>query len=352
MRRLRAHLARYPRSRHALEARWFLAWSLYREGDLAGADAAFADFAARHGDSALAAGAAYWRARIAGRRGEAEAEREELLAVMRRWPSSSYAWFAAERLGLRQPGLAVASPDPEPSPAIEPILALARVGLVDWARIEARHTEVRSLDRVRALLAAGDYAGARAVVAHRCGSPASFRGPATLREACWPRPARAAVEAVARPAGLDPLLPFAIMNAESAMRPEVVSPAGARGLMQLMPEVAARLAAGDPVLGGGAFHADLLFLPAVNARLGTRELAELARRFAAAPVEPRLPLVIAGYNAGADAVQRWLDAAPPGTEADEWAEDIGYTETRRYVRRVLSGLQTWRLAYGDGYAAP
>jgi soluble lytic murein transglycosylase len=58
--------------------------------------------------------------------------------------------------------------------------------------------------------------------------------------------------------------------------------------------------------------------------------------------------VIAGYNAGPDAVERWLAKSPTPMEPDEFAEDIGYTETRRYVKRVLGYVQVWRQVHGDG----
>ena len=64
-------------------------------------------------------------------------------------------------------------------------------------------------------------------------------------------------------------------------------------------------------------------------------------------VQPSLPLVIAGYNGGADAVARWLAAWPEPPEADLFAENISYTETRKYVQRVLGFLQTYRYIYGD-----
>jgi len=57
--------------------------------------------------------------------------------------------------------------------------------------------------------------------------------------------------------------------------------------------------------------------------------------------------VIASYNAGEDAVRRWLAATPRAPEFDEFAEDIGYTETRQYVRGVLGHVMTYRWVYGD-----
>ena len=81
--------------------------------------------------------------------------------------------------------------------------------------------------------------------------------------------------------------------------------------------------------------------------LGTTELARLARHFDDTEIEPRLPLIIAGYNGGRDAVDRWIGTWQSLPSADAWSEFIGYSETRKYVRRVLGYLQTYRLAYGD-----
>ena len=63
-----------------------------------------------------------------------------------------------------------------------------------------------------------------------------------------------------------------------------------------------------------------------------------------------LPMVIAAYNGGQDAVDRWLDEAgaetPEALDLDAWAEDIPYGETRRYVRRVLGYLMAYHRMYG------
>jgi soluble lytic murein transglycosylase-like protein len=102
-----------------------------------------------------------------------------------------------------------------------------------------------------------------------------------------------------------------------------------------------------------------MYSPGYNATLGTTELVRLAEQFGGLAVDNPLPMVIAGYNGGADAVTRWVDgyresaADTPLTDweqrpvADVWAEFIGYGETRKYVRRVLGYIQVYRLAYGD-----
>lgn len=98
---------------------------------------------------------------------------------------------------------------------------------------------------------------------------------------------------------------------------------------------------------GEPFDPETLYDPAVNVEYGLAELATLTRNLSGEGVEPALPLVIAAYNGGEGAVRRWLSEQPVPIEADRWAEDISYSETRRYVRRVLGAVQVYRLLYGD-----
>ena len=99
------------------------------------------------------------------------------------------------------------------------------------------------------------------------------------------------------------------------------------------------------------FDPDLLFRASTNAELGTIELMRLAQHFEDVDIDHHLPLVIAGYNGGKEAVGRWLATWSTPPQADAWSEFIGYSETRKYVRRVLGYLQTYRLAYGDSQPA-
>jgi len=118
---------------------------------------------------------------------------------------------------------------------------------------------------------------------------------------------------------------LAVLRQESAFNAAAVSPAGARGLMQLMPatarEVAKRL--GRPRPG----KRDLL-QPATNIPLGTAYLSRVYKRFNRNPV-----LATAAYNAGPGRVKQWL---PRRTlDADIWVETIPFDETRNYVKRVM-----------------
>ena len=125
--------------------------------------------------------------------------------------------------------------------------------------------------------------------------------------------------------------------------------------MQLMPAVAQGLH--EQRWPDRPFHADALYQPSYNAALGTAELGRLHTLFTSNGAGTTLPMVIAGYNAGQDAVQRWMDAAGAPSDGapssrvpvdiDVWIENIGYTETRRYVKRVLGYLRTYELAWSN-----
>ena len=342
-----------PTTRYAAEARWFIAWSQVRLGQDARATESLEVLRKQHPTSELAPGARYWQARLAERAGESLTARAQYDDVLSRWPDSSHAWFAAARLGTAYPS---------PRPAEEPVppaaladarwrrgRALAAVGLDEWARDELLplRSSASGAGKVAlgwALVDAGAYREAQALVRGSCGNPT--RTPPEVAAVCWPRPSAGAVGRLTDAGGLDRNVPYAIMNAESAFIPTATSIAGARGLMQLMPVLAQALASSRwPTR---SFHPDELYRPATNAALGTAELVSLRERLGGLGVSPSLPLVIAGYNGGEEAVKRWVGgyASPP--DADVFAEDIGYTETRRYVRTVLGYVQTWRRVYGDG----
>ncbi|MBB3230402.1 transglycosylase SLT domain-containing protein [Halomonas stenophila] len=126
--------------------------------------------------------------------------------------------------------------------------------------------------------------------------------------------------------GVDPYLLMGIARRESAYNPEALSPAGARGLMQLMPATAAqvsrRLGLDDPGPYG-------VLEPAVNIRLGSTYIGEMLARYRG----NRLAAT-AAYNAGPHRVDRWLKEAPEAF--DLFVESIPFRETRHYVQAVLT----------------
>ncbi len=126
---------------------------------------------------------------------------------------------------------------------------------------------------------------------------------------------------------VDPALVKAIVAVESGFEPGAVSPKGARGLMQVMPQTAARYG----VTADRKRSAEQKLLdPAVNLQVGTRYLRDLLARFA-----NDLSLTLAAYNAGEMAVERYKNRVPP------------YPETIAYVKRV----REFYAAFGPAPAA-
>ena len=143
-------------------------------------------------------------------------------------------------------------------------------------------------------------------------------------ELLYPRPYDYDVNAAAKRTRLDVDLIYAIIRQESLYEPTAGSSAGAVGLMQLLPSTARITArrAGLPVPTRAQLE-----LPAINIPLGTAYLADLLARFGGDTA-----LATGGYNAGPNAVGRWLPDEQK--DLDVWVENIPYNETRTYVQRV------------------
>jgi soluble lytic murein transglycosylase len=142
---------------------------------------------------------------------------------------------------------------------------------------------------------------------------------------------------------LDPYLIAGLIRRESAFSPEVVSSAGAVGLMQIMPQTGRGLARGA---GLRNYDPDLLKQPEINVHLGTRYFRSLLDRF-----DGDLPLVLSAYNAGPTRARRW-EELPEAADMDLFTERIPYGETRDYVRHVLLHRALYSALYPDLEADP
>ena len=107
--------------------------------------------------------------------------------------------------------------------------------------------------------------------------------------------------------GVDPRFIHAVIQQESRYDPKALSPAGARGLMQLMPATAKRFNCADPAN------------QTCNVEAGTKYLAWLLKRF-----NGDVKLALAGYNAGEGAVDKYWGVPP-------------YPETQNYVNKIVAG---------------
>jgi soluble lytic murein transglycosylase len=144
-------------------------------------------------------------------------------------------------------------------------------------------------------------------------------------ELLYPAPYESEVRKAAKLSSLNPELIYSVMRQESLYRVDAVSGAGARGLLQMLPETARRTARAwsrpRPAV-------DDLYKPEVNVSLGAAHLRELVDRFSGQTI-----VALAGYNAGPRAAARWLPAQ--SIDPDVWVENIPYNETRNYVQRIV-----------------
>lgn len=160
--------------------------------------------------------------------------------------------------------------------------------------------------------------------------------PAALRRLLYPLPwsERIAKESIRQ--GIQPGLLAAVIREESRFDTDAVSAAQARGLTQFVFPTARRLA---NEIGLGAIDPRDLGTPAISIALGAAYLAQLEQRF-----QGHVPMALAAYNAGEPQADLWrvycysLDPA-------EYYTKVGFTETRGYLRKVLSSWAQYREVY-------
>ncbi len=339
----------YPGSRLAPGAFFRAAIIAFAAGDTRTAGRELDSLVRRYPESGEVLAARYWAGRALAATGDSAGARIRWQDVATRDPLSYYAAASEERLG-RAPWVPSAAADSFVAvPDVDS--ALARSELLDslgmarearWEQDALSRAADSSVDRLLATAAAfraHGLASCAVQTAWRAVGRGAARDARTFR-LLFPLAAPEALDAYSRDEGLDPAFVAALIRQESIFTPGATSPAGARGLMQLMPAVGHALAraAGFPL-----WDPVLLYQPDVNLELGTRHLAELVRRY------PATVQVLAAYNAGTTRVERW--GTKVGMDDEElFAERIPYRETRDYVRIIQRNRQIYRALYG--FAAP
>ncbi len=231
---------------------------------------------------------------------------------------------------------------------------LARVGHLEGA-CDFESARLSSMDATRSdrwRLAALCHEAGRYPVSHNIarrqisGRPWSvpLDGRLVRWHVAWPDPFGAQLASAVAEFGpqehnrrIHPGLPSAIMREESAFIEDVVSWAGAIGLMQLMPATARDH---DDVIDGIA-SPDRLKSAEVNIPVGIDHIAALSRRFEGHPV-----LITAAYNAGGGRIDGWLRRQPED-EIALWVENIPFLETRNYTKRVIGSYAAYQFLRGE-----
>lgn len=325
-------------------ADWVVGLASWRMQDFDTAAAAFQSVAARGGDGEFRAAGSFWAARAFMALGQPE-KVQLLLRTAARNDETFYGLLATQTLGLnaREAG----APD---------------LLTADWKRLS-------KLENVRIAIALGEVGeykladetlrhqariGTRADHAALCELAARLNLPETQLWLAHNGPSGAQPTASTRypapdwvPDGgwrVDKSLVYAHALQESNFRRDVVSPAGAYGLMQVMPSAARHMARDR----GGDFSRDALTNPSTNIEFGQRYL-EYLRDFDG--TQGLLPKVIAAYNAGPAPVRDWnyrnIDRGDPLL----YIESLPYWETRGYVTIVLRNYWMYQRNAGERSAS-
>lgn len=331
------------------EAEWLSGWIALRFlGDQQVALGHFSRMYERVTSAQSRARAAYWAGRACDMlgRGDESVRWYNLAAVH---ITTFYGQLAAGRLNHDQLWPLPA----DPQPTAEEVESFERQELVRVARMLG---QIKETDLVRPFMMRmaelTDSPGTRALAA----SLSTTLGRADIAVNVAKRSEREGVPLISSgypvphlntPDHPERALVLGVIRQESAFYHQAISPAGARGLMQLMPATAAKLAKAMNVVfkKKDALANALTHDPGLNVKLGSAYLDDLLSDFNGSYI-----LSVAAYNAGPSKVRKWMRdlGDPRQTEVDavDWIESIPYSETRNYVQRVLEGVQVYRRRLG------
>ncbi|WBO21478.1 lytic transglycosylase domain-containing protein [Sphingomonas abietis] len=338
--RLAALAARGP-GEWAVQASWVQGLAAWRSNDCKTAEDAFTRVAGNGGDAEMRAAGQFWTARAETRCGRFAAVQQHLRIAARN-PETFYGLVAARLLGMAVPTTTAASKLTTSEwtalathPDVRRAAALAEIGeygladeMLRWqARIGADNDHKALLH----LAAQLDLPATQIWLAHNCPAGEVIEASARYPEPNWV------------PQGgwqVDRALVFAHTLQESRFRTDALSPAGARGLMQVLPTTADLI---ERKRGSGVtVDRASLSSPQVNMAYGQAYLEQL--RDATGGL---LPKVIAAYNAGPNAVARWDINNRAQNDPLLYIESIPYGETRGYVTTVLRNYWMYERQSGE-----
>lgn len=344
---------------------WTLGWTLFLAGHTDEALHTLDDYLHQFPDADYTSNALFWSGKMLDKLGRTAERDAKWRTLIHQYPYGYFSYRARELSGCQMTGLQDCLADSSatgqpmtPFPDIDAQIALANeprvdvvheleaIGLLrdaaaEMKRVASLHPDNLGLQFLLADLyvEGGEPFKANGILQRRFRDFVRHGGtniPQRFWEILYPLKYWDAYQAAAAKQNVDPYVLVAITRQESGFEPSTVSNAGAVGLMQLMPAEAGAIAtrAGLPPPTREA-----LFDPATNIEVGA---AEFAQKVAA--MHGNLTLAIAAYNAGEDAVGRWI-AVTPADDTDLFVEAIPYAETRLYVKTVTRNRFEYRRIY-------
>jgi soluble lytic murein transglycosylase-like protein len=312
---------------------WDAGFAAYRLGHWAEAAAALEKLAQSNAaQSSLRAQGAFWAARAYMRNGE-PAKVIALLELAAKQNPSFYGILAEHALGidtdtgLSDPVLTQADFDAlMRAPAARRAVALWQIGEKEFVGSELNRAFVNNDERLDPAMAALARAIGVPNVELRASEKSAARG--IMLTGLFPVPDY-------RPEGgyrIDASLVLAFARIESRFQAQATSPAGARGLMQLMPATARKLGVRDP---------DDLYDPSIALTVGQRYIERLLNR-----LDGNLLEIGGAYNAGPQAVDRWVATKAGKDDPLLFVESIPFVDTRAYVKRLMLYHWLYRRRFG------
>ncbi|MBN2371410.1 MAG: transglycosylase SLT domain-containing protein [Vicinamibacteria bacterium] len=350
-------LAADTESRDARRASWHVAWADFRHGRYDAAAQSFERAARVWPSERETAGFLYWagRARIAT--GQTDRARDLFAETVRRFKHAYHGMKAREALGELP---APPTKSPAPPAFVRPMAEDAAADIPEPSRARVRQLvlinrhaeaigELKSLPLTPGVQATIGWLERRserlrpAIVSMKRAYP-EWIGEAgdLLPEPVWrilyPLEFEEMIVSKAVRENIDPALIAALICQESTFQAAALSPAGARGLMQIMPATGRQIARelGTP------FSRQALHDPAVSLDFGLHYLREMIDSFGG-----RIERALAAYNAGPHRVTQWT-SSQPDMPAEMFIENIPFSETRHYVATVLANQAHYRRIYALG----
>jgi soluble lytic murein transglycosylase len=357
-------LNRHGKSDAAAELRWQLASEQAKAGDTQNAWKWAAPIVTQNPDSEFAPEAAFWVGKWATQLGKSKEAKETFEFVLKKYPQSYYAWRSADLLGwnvgdfssVRDLKPAVARPAARPPLSVgsDALRELYQLGQDQdaWKRWQvefqtaATPTVAEQFTDGVIRLGIGDHLDGIFMVSHlsQRDTTEEIQQYKALKQqmgywyALYPFPYLEPIEAWSQERQLNPLLVTALIRQESRFMPNITSAAGAKGLMQVMPDTGAWIAKQIKL------KEYQLAEPDDNIKLGTWYLDYTHDEYANNSM-----LAVASYNAGPGAVGGWIAKKGLG-DPDQFVESIPYDETRGYVKSVFENYWNYLRLYNPEIA--
>lgn len=349
----------YPRSPYAPESSWWITWRAIQEGRLAQALSCAQAALSRYPDARAAPRLAFWIGKLHERLGKKEAARLAYRTARELFPAQYYAYRAQARLaalsGGGDRGWTTLSGRRHPQPAWD---WPSPPRLISWQAVAGNCGVTQALlarlgqwEECLELLPEHAAPVFRSWLLARLNLPLDaintvFKGlgGAARHSPDWqlayPLLYGKTISAEAAVHKIDPLLVHALIREESRYNHLALSRSNAIGLMQLLPGTAYGVAKRLDVHLAGT---EQIYDPPTNIRLGTAYLASILKHAGGNAL-----LAVASYNGGPNAVRAWHSrfCQRGASDFDVFVEEIPFTETREYVRKVFGSFWTYERVYG------